>query len=132
VETFVCHGSDQSATAIALMARHEYHLQVPAFLANDRLGKTPLCLVKVRPTHAQCAATLLNRDGLLVQFAHDLVDHFISWAKKAEAFLRCSRPCEVADFLTLAAGSSASRHSVAYQCWAGHSVRLRIGPASAG
>lgn len=127
VETVVGHGSNESATVVALMARHEYRLQVQAFLANDRLRKAPLCLVKARPAHAWSAATLPDWDCLLFQCANDLMDHVISRAKKAEAFLRWAHPGEVAGFPAPIAGSSAARQSVAYRFRAGYSAQRRIG-----
>ena len=93
METFVGHGGDQSAATVALMARHEYRLQVQAFFANDQLGNTSLSFVKSRPAHLQNTAALLNRNGLLLQRFNDLMSHFISRAKKADAFFNIVTSC---------------------------------------
>jgi hypothetical protein len=36
---------------------------------------------------------VLDRDGLLLQLANELMDHFISRAKKAEAFFKMVTSC---------------------------------------
>src|SRR5450830_941051 len=75
------------------MAGHEGCFQMDARLTGHRLGDTQLSCVIGRFAHCQDLAALSHRNGLLLQLANDRVDHFISRAKKADAFFKIVTSC---------------------------------------
>src|SRR5471032_447954 len=75
------------------MAGHEGCFQMDAHLTGHRLGDTQLSCVIGRFAHCQDLAALSHRNGLLLQLANDRVDHFISRAKKADAFFKIVTSC---------------------------------------
>lgn len=72
------------------MTGHECSSQMRACFADYEFGETAPSRIKTGTTHFQNAATLLNRDCLLLQQANKLVAHFSSRAKKADAFFKIS------------------------------------------
>jgi hypothetical protein len=68
------------------------------------IGETAPSRIKTGTTHFQGAATLLNRDRLLLQQVNKRVTHFNSRAKKTGVFLKNKQPYEVDDFLAPVGG----------------------------
>ena len=93
VEPCAGHGSDQSAASVALMACHKRGPQMNARFAQNRFSRTTLRLVKAGSANVQDATAVLDWDGLLLQLANELMGHFISRAKKAEAFFKMVTSC---------------------------------------